>query len=583
MLTKKEFCLLNELNSKRFRERNLKDSFLLLCISEYSNIALSLVEKGFLDASGAITDLGVRELEPYRVKNAVILAAGPSTRMVPLSLEKPKGLFEVKGEVLIERQIRQLQEVGITDITVVLGYKKEQFYYLKEKFNVEFVINDNFVKKNNTESMRLIADKLCNTYVCSCDDYFLENPFNQYECDSFYAGYYTFQQTNEMYVELDYDKNIVHMLKGKYAGFVLVGHSYFNSEFSRKFKEILLGDKEGKYDQLFWEWIVKDNLEILPSFAFKEYLRDEIYEFDFFDELRDFDESYIERTQSRIIKNITSVFKCTESDVKNFRTVKEGLTNTSFIFELDGVDYIYRHPGDGTEEIISRQSEQEALILAKQLEIDPTYIYMDVNEGWKISKFVHNFREPEYESFEDSKLVLTVLRDLHSATIRPKAEFKPWDESIKIKETLINDDAHCFDDYFGLEANIKKLVEKVENDGTKKCFCHCDTYRHNWMITDEKTILIDWEYAGFSDPGVDIGYYICDAEYDFDEAEKFVKEYAGKAYNADVRFHHFAYTAIIAYYWFVWALYREACGADMGESLGIWRDVAKKYSDYLLK
>ena len=62
--------------------------------------------------------------------NAVIMAAGMSTRFVPISLEKPKGLLVVKNEVLIERQIEQLQEAGIKEIVIVLGYKKEAIIML---------------------------------------------------------------------------------------------------------------------------------------------------------------------------------------------------------------------------------------------------------------------------------------------------------------------------------------------------------------------------------------------------------------------------------------------------------------------
>ena len=47
------------------------------------------------------------------VDNAVIMAAGTSSRCAPLSYEMPKALITVKGEVLIERQIRQLQEAGV--------------------------------------------------------------------------------------------------------------------------------------------------------------------------------------------------------------------------------------------------------------------------------------------------------------------------------------------------------------------------------------------------------------------------------------------------------------------------------------
>lgn len=95
-------------------------------------------------------------------------------------------------------------------------------------------------------------------------------------------------------------------------------------------------------------------------------------------------------------------------------------------------------------------------------------------------------------------------------------------------------------------------------------------------------ILIDWEYSGYSDPGIDVGYYIVDAMYDFDEADRFIREYLQDSYTETRYFHFMAYTAIIAYYWFVWALYRESCGAVMGEALENWRAMAEKYVDYLL-
>ena len=90
-------------------------------------------------------------------RNAIIMAAGTSSRFAPLSYEKPKGLLEVKGEVLIERQIRQLKEAGIDDITVVVGYKADLFMYLKDKFGVEIVINEDFNRYNN----KLLFSSLC--------------------------------------------------------------------------------------------------------------------------------------------------------------------------------------------------------------------------------------------------------------------------------------------------------------------------------------------------------------------------------------------------------------------------------------
>ena len=308
-----------------------------------------------------------------------------------------------------------------------------------------------------------------------------------------------------------------------------------------------------------------------------------IFEFDYFEELRKFDSQYLGYTHSEIIRNIKLVFRCDEEDIVDFRNVSEGMTNISFIFKIDGVDYIYRHPGDGTESIINRKNEKKSLILAKKIGIDPTYIYADVNEGWKISVFIPEFREPDYNSFEDSKKILSVLRKLHKADIKVDYGMKPWEDALEMEALIKKKDSDCFKEYEQLKLKIEKLYNMTLGDGVDKCFCHGDTYKPNWMIKpDGSVILIDWEYGGYSDPGIDVGYYIVDAMYDFDKAEEFIKEYLQEEYSEKTRFHYMAYVAIIAYYWFVWAIYRELCGANIGEALINWRKMAEIYSDYLL-
>ena len=95
-----------------------------------------------------ITEKGLSFLREHKIDNAIILAAGMSTRFVPINFEKPKGLLEVNGEVLIERQICQLKEKGISEIIVVVGYMKEQFEYLKDKFGVILVEAKDYERKN---------------------------------------------------------------------------------------------------------------------------------------------------------------------------------------------------------------------------------------------------------------------------------------------------------------------------------------------------------------------------------------------------------------------------------------------------
>ena len=180
--------------------------------------------------------------------------------------------------------------------------------------------------------------------------------------------------------------------------------------------------------------------------------------------------------------------------------------------------------------------------------------------------------------------MLSVLRKLHASDVKVDYGMRPWEDALSMQKLLTGKDPNCFVPHEALKAKIGRLYQMTLGDGVEKCFCHGDTYRPNWMLLpDGDVILIDWEYAGFSDPGIDVGYYIVDAMYDFPDAERFIKEYLGSGYDVSGRFHYMAYTAIIAYYWFVWALYRESCGADMGQSLENWRAMAEKYADYLLK
>jgi len=583
-MRKDEFTILNSLyNGAMGRACTMSDIYSSR-VCKTLGLLRSLTDRGYVAPDGTLTPKALAALEPYRVDNAVILAAGASTRFIPLSLEQPKGLFEVRGEPLIERQIQQLQEAGITDITLVLGYKKEMFYYLKEKYGVKFLINPLFQVKNNIESLRLAGKALGSTYVCVSDSYFIENPFNRYEYQSFNAGHSVSAPANEMYVQTDGDNRIVRMLEHQDRGMVLLGHAFWNREFSRAFLALAEADRDvGRYDQMFWEWMVQDRLSELPPFYLKEYAFGNIFEFDYFEELRRFDAQYLGHTHSEIIRNIKLVFRCDEEDITHFRNVSEGMTNTSFIFRIGEEDYIYRHPGDGTESIINRRNEKRSLITAKRIGVDPTYIYADVNEGWKISRLVPRFREPDYASFEDSRRILQVLRRLHTADIQADYGMRPWEDALDMERLLREKDPACFRAQEALKEKIGRLYRATLGDGVKKCFCHGDTYKPNWMICpDGSVILIDWEYAGFSDPGIDVGYYIVDAMYDFPQAEAFIREYLQQDFNAVTRFHFLAYTAIIAYYWFVWAMYRRSCGAVMGQAMENWRAMAEKYAAYLL-
>ena len=69
-----------------------------------------------------------------QVERAIIMAAGLGNRMHPVTLETPKPLVKVNGVRMIDTVIQGLQNNGITEIYVVVGYLKEQFKELKNEY-----------------------------------------------------------------------------------------------------------------------------------------------------------------------------------------------------------------------------------------------------------------------------------------------------------------------------------------------------------------------------------------------------------------------------------------------------------------
>ena len=585
-MTKNEFTLLNA----------IRQYGLLPCrqLSERSGLSVGYTSqtlhefrrKNWIDERG-LTETGLTALSPYKVDNAIIMAAGMSSRFVPLSLEKPKGLLSVKNEILIERQIRQLQEAGIHEIILILGYKKEAFFYLEEKFDgIRIIINPAYNTKNNTYTLYCAKEYLHNSYICSSDDYFTENPFTDYVYQSYYAAVEVHQHTNEWYMLPDSKGNIAKVRIGGQEGTIMLGHVYWDRAFSAAMLQLLEEDqKVGVYDQALWEQVLSEHLKQLPPMQIKVYPPNVIFEFDSLDELRQFDREYVHHTNSLIMERIAQILDCTESDILHFEKIKEGLTNTSFVFEAKGQKYVYRHPGEGTDTLISREHEKQALTLAKSIGVDPTYICMDAQEGWKLSHYKEGVRVPDYRSEADSERVIRVLQHLHRQNLSVDWTFSPWEEAGRMEALLRQQSGGIADTGFEqLKAAVQCCYEHCQGDGVAPCFCHCDTYAHNWMLCpDGQTILIDWEYAANADPGCDVGAYIMDAMWPVDEADRFIEAYCGDSFSPTLRFHYLAYTAIVSYHWYLWALCREAGGTVMGSSLYHWQVMAKRYANYLIQ
>lgn len=285
-----------------------------------------------------------------KVDNAIIMAAGTSSRFAPLSYEKPKALIEVRGEVLIERQIRQLREAGIEKVVVVTGYKAEQFEYLKDKYGVVLINNPYYLTRNNNSSIYAAREYIKNSYICSSDNYFITNPFESDVDESYYAAVYIEGETGEWCI-LEEDGLIKDVKVGGQDSWVMLGHVFWFESFSRSFLHILEDEYEWPEtaDKL-WETIYIEHINELPM-KIRKYPADFIFEFDTLDELREFDTSYITNTRSEILKKVAGELGVEEKEIRSVKAFKDkDNAAAGFTFET-GKKYKYYYKTETMEEL----------------------------------------------------------------------------------------------------------------------------------------------------------------------------------------------------------------------------------------
>lgn len=278
------------------------------------------------------------------VDNAVILAAGTSSRFAPLSYEIPKALITVRGEILLERQIRQLQEAGVPQIYIVVGYQAHKFAYLEQQFGVHLVYNRDYLTRNNNASIYTVRDILQNTYICSADNYFTVNPFEREVSDCYYAAVYADGPTKEWCMKYSEDGTICDVRIGGENAWYMLGHTFWDEAFSKRFVEIL----EQEYDlpetaDLLWESMYIKHINELKM-KIRKYEESVIFEFDTLDELRKFDTTYVDDTRSDIIKNVARQLKCRERDVVDITSYRDDTNEAAgFTFLYDNVQYEYAY------------------------------------------------------------------------------------------------------------------------------------------------------------------------------------------------------------------------------------------------
>ena len=524
------------LENANVSQRDLAKKF-FVSLGKINSVINEIYDKGLISKSnlnnkneGAyqITDKGRKEVESHKVDKAIIFACGMGVRLAPLTFDTPKSFIKIKGERMIERQIEQLLEAGINDITIMVGYMKEKFDYLIDKYGVKLIYNREYKNKNTLSTFyharEIMRNK--NVYVCVSDVYISENIYHKYEIEPYYIGSLADDLKNE-WRYITNSKNKINAVEiGGYNDFYLVGPCFLTKEFLDKLIPMI----EEYYnktstDNYYWEDVLVRNFDKLPDIYLHKLDKGVIFEFDNLEDIHRFDKESISYG-SEAISFVSKAFHIKDSEINDIKCIKEGMTNHSYIFSYDNTKYLARVPGENTDAYIDRNVEGEILEKLKPYNITEDIVYFDKRTGYKISKYFNDARVLNENNVDEMKKCMALYKKFHLLSIKVDADcsiIKKLDEYISIiKEKNIY---VPYEDFEEVIDNAKKIKNYLDSVDTVKTLTHGDPNPNNILIVGNELKMIDFEYGGMANPLSDIALFGDYVRFDVDKTFELYKMY----------------------------------------------------------
>lgn len=455
-----------------------------------------------------ITEEELKELEPYSADNAIIMAAGFGLRSLPLSRTVPKGLYVVKGEVLIERQIRQILEAGIKEIIVVVGYLKEKFYYLKEKYGVIIIENDDYYRYNNISSLYAARDYIKRSYICCSDNYFNRNVFEPFVYDSYYSCLYTEGYANEHCVIETDGEYIKKIRKGASNAWYTIGEAFFSKEFSKKFLKFLQEEYEDvSVRKMIWDDFHIRHINDLPLRLYK-YDHDTVQEFDTVEDIVSFDSGF----QSFYREELQKAKKESLSIPKNFERYNDVSRYNSAITN--------QHEGRLHLNENTFGPSPRCLEVLKEVTLRDLYEYDMTTDDFLVEKLSHHFSIPQDDiylhngSAELIKSVFALTLERGDRVLVPNPGWSYYSSLARENFCELEEYAIRREEY-SYSFDISDLMEKSEKYSPKLVVitsphnptgCCIDAKSLEELVRSfpESLVLLDEAYYGFCEEDIDV-------------------------------------------------------------------------------
>ena len=247
-------------------------------------------------------------------------------------------------------------------------------------------------------------------------------------------------------------------------------------------------------------------------------------------------------------------------------SLKEGLTNDSFLFSACGKKYIFRRNGKGTEHLIDRENELRVYEALRSTGITERVVALSIEPGYKISRYYEGSHVCNPGNRDEVRACMKALREFHARGLRVEKRFDPFASICHYEGILLGggsvhpEHTEVREAVFSLQPFLAPFLEKGHT------LCHIDSISDNFLFVEgrESPYLIDWEYAGCSDPLVDIAMFAIYANYTEEETDRLIAAYFPEGFDNEIRVRVYAYMAVGGFLWSAWCSYKSSLGVHFG-------------------
>ena len=270
--------------------------------------------------------------------------------------------------------------------------------------------------------------------------------------------------------------------------------------------------------------------------------------------------------RQEMMKIICETLQISPQDIHHFTPVTLGMTNRSFLVNIKEKQYIFRLPGEGTDQLVDRYREYSNYLALKGSDIADTVVYHNPLTGIKMTEFIADCRMPDKTDAEDLQLCMAALKHFHESGIIVEHTFD-FAERIAYYETLcLQGDLPLPVEHKQAKQLVQTLLLLLQNTEKENCFCHIDSVPGNFLIMPNDAIaLIDWEYAGMCDPIADVAMWCLSARYEKAACDDLLPIYLTRTPTQNEWLRFYAYLALGGFMWGLWATYKASLGETYGE------------------